>query len=142
MPAIARAILSRVDVCLAQSHDDAFRFGALGAHHVQMPGNLKYDVPAPPDDPVRRAQLSGSAAGRPLWLAASTHRGEDMAVLQAHQRVAQRAADVLTIIVPRHPERGGEIAALAREAGLHARAAIIGRSVACGYADLYCRYDW
>ncbi|MGL4496242.1 MAG: 3-deoxy-D-manno-octulosonic acid transferase, partial [Beijerinckiaceae bacterium] len=58
--------------------------------------------------------LAGRIAGRPVWLAASTHRGEDEAVLQTHGAIAAQARNVLTIIVPRHPERGESIAELAR----------------------------
>ncbi|MGL4495843.1 MAG: 3-deoxy-D-manno-octulosonic acid transferase, partial [Beijerinckiaceae bacterium] len=98
-PAIIRALLARIDVCLAQSADDAFRYGALGAANVQVPGNLKYDGPAPPADAVRLGILAGRIAGRPVWLAASTHRGEDEAVLQTHGAIAAQARNVLTIIV-------------------------------------------
>lgn len=119
-PAIIRALLSRVDLCMAQSSDDAFRYGALGARNVQMPGNLKYDVPAPPADAVKLAALSGSVAGRPVWLAASTHHGEDAIILDAHQTMVQRLPDLLTMIVPRHPERGADIMALIQARGLKA----------------------
>lgn len=117
-PAIIRALLSRMDLCLAQSRDDAFRFGALGAPNVQMPGNLKFDGPPPPVDAQALAILSGAFAGRPLWLAASTHRGEEDIVLDAHKQIAGTLENVVTVIVPRHPERGAEVAALATDKGL------------------------
>lgn len=117
-PAIIAALLSRIGLCLAQSRDDAFRFGALGAPNVQMPGNLKFDGPPPPVDEHAFAALSSALADRPLWLAASTHRGEEEIILDAHKQIAATLENLVTMIVPRHPERGAEIASLAAAKGL------------------------
>ena len=112
-PATARALFARIALCLAQGPEDAARFSALGAPRVAVAGNLKLDAAPPPADPDALARLAGLVAGRPLVLAASTHPGEEEAVLAAHRRLAPRFPGLLTIIVPRHPARGAEIAALA-----------------------------
>ncbi len=83
---IAGSLLSAFDLCLAQSEGDAERIARLGAPRVVNAGNLKFDVPAPPADPVELARLEGVTAGRPLWLAASTHPGEDEMIIAAIAR--------------------------------------------------------
>ncbi len=118
LPGMIRPLLERYEMCLAQSGLDAERLATLGAPRVTVCGNLKFDTPAPPADPRTLAQLSGLLAGRPVWLAASTHPGEDEIVLEAHAALVARRPGLLTVIAPRHPQRGDEIEALAREAGL------------------------
>lgn len=113
-PAMASALLSRFDVVMAQSRLDGDRYARLGAPRVALGGNLKYDVTPPPADPSSLALLEGATAGRPVWIAAGTHPGEDEMIIDAHRRVAERLPKLLTIIVPRHPQRGPDIAALSR----------------------------
>ncbi|WP_210497312.1 3-deoxy-D-manno-octulosonic acid transferase [Microvirga antarctica] len=120
VPHIIGSLLDRFAICLAQTHDDADRLSALGAPRVLVTGNLKFDSPPPPADPRLVAHLSGLVAGRPVWFAASTHPGEESAILTVHRALAQRHPHLLTIIAPRHPHRGPEIAALADRAGLRA----------------------
>jgi 3-deoxy-D-manno-octulosonic-acid transferase len=120
LPRIIGSLLQRFALCLAQSPEDAERLARLGAAHVVMAGNLKFDAAPPPADPRMVAQLSGCLAGRPVWLAASTHPGEETIVVAAHRALAQRYPHLVTIIAPRHPHRGEEIAALAQRAGLSA----------------------
>jgi 3-deoxy-D-manno-octulosonic-acid transferase len=80
------------------------------------PGNLKLAAPAPRVDAGVRAALAAEIGARPVWLAASTHEGEDEIVLAAHARLRQQgAANALLIIAPRHPERGARIAGLAAQ---------------------------
>lgn len=116
----ARALLSRIDICLAQTHADAERLSRLGATSVAVAGNLKFDVDAPPASPIKLSAMKGLIGGRPVWLAASTHPGEDALILEAHQILKRRVRGILTIIAPRHPERGRNIATAATRAGLHA----------------------
>ncbi|MGO9005253.1 MAG: 3-deoxy-D-manno-octulosonic acid transferase [Beijerinckiaceae bacterium] len=111
-------LLGCLDLCLAQSEEDAERFAALGAAHVLVAGNLKYDVAPPPADPKVLAQLAGRIGTRPTWVAASTHPGEDEIVLSVHRALSARLPSLLTIVVPRHARRGPEIAALAETQGL------------------------
>ncbi len=117
-PAIARMLLGRFDVVMAQTRLDGERYQRLGAPRVAMGGNLKYDVTPPPADPAALALLQGGTAGRPVWVAASTHPGEEEIIIDAHRRIAQRLPKLLTIIAPRHPRRGEEVEALARGAGV------------------------
>jgi 3-deoxy-D-manno-octulosonic-acid transferase len=119
-PATMAALLAQFEMCLAQSQTDADRFSALGSPHVFNTGNLKFDVPAPPADPQKLEQLKQTVQGRPLVLASSTHPGEEDIVLDTHRRLAVYFPGLLTIIVPRHPERGQQIAHLTEANGLRA----------------------
>ncbi len=111
-PATMGTLLSRFEMCLVQSQGDADRFSALGSPHVFNTGNLKFDVPAPPADPQKLEQLTRAVQGRPVVLASSTHPGEEEIVLDVHRRLAAYFPALLTIIVPRHPERGRQVAQL------------------------------
>ena len=106
LPVTARALLERYALCVAQSPMDAERLARLGALRVAVAGNLKFDAPPPPADARALAHLSGLVAGRPVWIAASTHPGEEEAVAAVHQALANRLPGLLTILAPRHPERG------------------------------------
>jgi 3-deoxy-D-manno-octulosonic-acid transferase len=112
------ALLSRFDVCLAQSRVDAERFAALGGGNVLTTGNLKLDVAAPPADPHRLERLMLATRGRPVIVAASTHPGEEEILLQAHRALSGFFPTLLTIIVPRHPDRGPAIALTVATTGL------------------------
>ncbi|MGO4704755.1 3-deoxy-D-manno-octulosonic acid transferase [Microvirga sp. 2MCAF38] len=120
LPSIIRSLLERFALCLAQTPADAERLARLGAPRVVMAGNLKFDAPPPPADPRLVAHLSGLIAGRPVWFAASTHPGEESAIVAVHRALAQRHPHLLTIIAPRHPQRGADVAAIAERAGLRA----------------------
>ncbi|MCP3374355.1 3-deoxy-D-manno-octulosonic acid transferase [Bradyrhizobium cajani] len=112
------ALLSRFDICLAQSKLDAERFSALGGRDVLITGNLKLDVPAPPADPAKLERLMAMTRGRPIIVAASTHPGEDEMLITAHRSLAGFFPQLLTVIVPRHPDRGASIAGLITASGL------------------------
>lgn len=116
----ARMLLSCFDVIMAQSRLDAERYLQLGAPRVSLGGNLKYDVTPPPADPEQLALLEGMTAGRQVWIAASTHPGEDEEIIEAHKAVAECFPRLLTIIAPRHPRRGPDIEDLARGMGVSA----------------------
>ncbi len=119
-PGFVARLLDGVDLCLAQSEADGERFADLGMRCVQVVGNLKYDVLAPPADPHALAFLAARIGARPTWVAASTHPGEDAIVIAVHQALGSYFTDLLTIVVPRHPRRGGEIVGLAAERGVQA----------------------
>ena len=108
----ARHLLSCFDLCLAQDDFSAERFRLLGAGDVRVTGNLKADASPPPTDVSRMMQLADAVGARPVLLAASTHPGEDETILPAHDALRKRFPDLLTIVVPRHPARGPEIAML------------------------------
>ena len=117
-PGTARALLSRIAVCLPQTEEDAARFTRLGAPRVSVAGNLKYDSDVPPVDEPQRAHLRACIGDRPVWVAASTHPGEDAVVAGVHAALKSRWPRLLTIVVPRHPHRGGDVAARAAAEGL------------------------
>ena len=118
LPRAIAALLSRFDLCLAQSNADAQRYGALGAPRISSIGNLKLDVPAPPADPPTLSRLTGIVLTRNVVAAASTHASEEDGIIAAHRRLREKYPTLLTIIAPRHPERGPGIAEAAKEAGL------------------------
>jgi len=117
LPRTIAALTGCFDLCLAQTELDAERYRFLGAYAVSVAGNLKYDVPAPPADRVELASLKGMTAGRPVVLGASTHAGEEAILARAHGELAGRFPGLLTVIVPRHPQRGEQAAADVRAAG-------------------------
>jgi 3-deoxy-D-manno-octulosonic-acid transferase len=84
----------------------------LGAKNVLMSGSLKADAPPLPADANKLASLRAAIGARPVFLASSTHAGEDEIILSAHDGLRGEFPDLLTIIAPRHPERGPEIALL------------------------------
>jgi 3-deoxy-D-manno-octulosonic-acid transferase len=120
VPRTIEALLKSFDLCLVRSAEDAQRFGALGAPRLATTGNLKLDVPALPVDPIKLARLKSATAGRTIVIAASTHPGEETMVTDAHRRLKHSFPGLLTIVVPRHPDRGAEIADIAAASGLSA----------------------
>jgi 3-deoxy-D-manno-octulosonic-acid transferase len=120
VPATIEALLARFDLCLVRSSEDAARFDALGAPRISTTGNLKLDVPPLSADPTMLASLRTALAGRAIVVAASTHPGEESAVVEAHRRLRADFPRLLTIIVPRHPDRGAEVASIATAQGLTA----------------------
>jgi 3-deoxy-D-manno-octulosonic-acid transferase len=120
MPEVAGALFRRFALCLAQTPADAERLREVGARAVVAVGNLKFDASPPPTDPRAVAHLQAAVAGRPVWIAASTHPGEEEWVVAAHQALQGRFPGLLTVVVPRHARRGADVAALAAEAGVTA----------------------
>jgi len=110
-PGFAREVVGTFDQVWAQSAADAVRLQALGARGVCAPGNLKLAAPPLPVDPQELARLQDHLGDRPRWLAASTHDGEEAIASAVHERLAPAHPGLLTVIVPRHPERGPAIAA-------------------------------
>ncbi|MDA8232480.1 MAG: 3-deoxy-D-manno-octulosonic acid transferase [Magnetospirillum sp.] len=126
VPGFIRRMLSGFRLCLAQTEGDACRLRILGASDVRCLGNLKMAVPPLPCDEAERARLATVLAGRPVWLAASTHPGEEAIAGRVHRIVAERHPGLLTLIVPRHPARGAAIAAELAAAGLSVRRRSLG----------------
>jgi len=116
-PGLTRETIRFAHCIAAQSADDADRLRSLGARDgwLEVTGNLKFDVQLPTDYSSRLASLQGRLGdGRRLWVAGSTHPGEDEPVLRAHLRVLQEIPDCLLVIAPRHPERAPDVAAMCR----------------------------
>src|SRR6478609_1282370 len=117
MSSAIAALLGRFDVCLAQSELDAERFATLGSRNVVTTGNLKLDVPAPPADNDKLDSLMSMTRGRPIVLAASTHPGEEEILVDTHKTLAGFFPGLLTVIVPRHADRGAAISGMISAAG-------------------------
>ncbi len=107
-----RETLSHGIIIAAQSKADADRFRELGASSVRtwVIGNIKFDIALPPNLAGDGRQLRADMFGnRPVWVAASTHEDEEQQVLTAHAKLQEQFPDLLLILVPRHPERFGEV---------------------------------
>ena len=109
-PGFARRVLGRFAWVAAQSEGDAARWRALGAPRVDAPGHLKFAAPPLPCDAAALAALRARLGARPVWLAASTHEGEEAVVAAAHRALEGAYPGLLTIVAPRHPERGAAVA--------------------------------
>jgi 3-deoxy-D-manno-octulosonic-acid transferase len=131
------AILSAFDVCLAQDEEIAARFRVLGAPDVRVVGSLKEDAPPLPFDAQKLDALKAAIGIRPILLAAQTHPGEDETILPVHDILRKSHPDLLTIIVPRHPARGADIAMLCdtRKAALRSQGALPEADTAIYIAD-------
>ena len=120
LPRLVRPMLARFDTLAVQTEAEARRYEALGASRSQLVvnGSVKFDLTL--DDAVRdrASALRTPWGGRPVWIAASTHPGEDEIVLAAHRRLREVRPEALLILVPRHPERFDDVAGLVRRAGL------------------------
>jgi len=136
-PKTAAALLSAFDICLAQDEEIASRFRQLGAHDVTAIGSLKADAPPLAADACQLDMLCNAISGRPLLLAAQTHPGEDETILPVHDALRRTIPDLLTVIVPRHIERGPEIAMLCGMRAVRRRALgeLPSRDVAVYVAD-------
>lgn len=119
-PGAAAALLGRFGAILAQTPEGAARFVGLGAppRAVSTAGNLKSEAGPPPHDPAELKILRKAVGGRPLWLAASTHAGEEPMMASAQKHLAESIPDLTLILAPRHPERGP---AVAQEVGAYGR---------------------
>jgi 3-deoxy-D-manno-octulosonic-acid transferase len=118
-PGLSRPLFSSFDLVLAQNDSLAERFAQLGVARTLDVGNLKADAPPPPADLPGKRRLAAAISGRTVWLAASTHPGEEDLVAAAHKNMKQDEPKLLTIIVPRHPERGKPIAEALRATDLN-----------------------
>ena len=115
----ARAIISRLlqnfELCLGQTEEDAERLGQLGAKSYKCLGNLKFAVPPLPANTEELIRLQQIINDRPRWLAASTHNGEELIAADVHTELKKKYKSVLSILAPRHPTRGPEIARMLEE---------------------------
>jgi 3-deoxy-D-manno-octulosonic-acid transferase len=113
MRGVAKNLFGGFALVQAQSAGDAERLRRLGAARVEAPGNLKFAALPLPVPRIELQRLRHAIGSRPVWLAASTHPGEESSVIAVHKTLAARHPGLLTIIVPRHPERGAEISPIA-----------------------------
>lgn len=108
-PHLAEVLFEKFAHVVAQSDEDGDRFQMLGARPVTVSGNLKADAVPPGVDERALAMLSAQLQGRPVWAAISTHPGEEKLAAEVHMILRDRHPGLLTIIVPRHPDRSSRI---------------------------------
>ncbi|MDW3119251.1 MAG: 3-deoxy-D-manno-octulosonic acid transferase [Roseovarius pacificus] len=116
--ATARHLLSVFSMIHCQDKRTEGHLRDIGLTHAQVGQNLKSLSGPLPFDAETLDQMRHSIGARPVWLASSTHPGEDEIVLEAHRQLLETHPELLLILVPRHPERAGDIAALIAKAGL------------------------
>jgi 3-deoxy-D-manno-octulosonic-acid transferase len=109
---MAANLLGLFDIALVQDNETAERLKGLGARAIEVTGSLKADSPPLPADAKALEELRRAIGTRPIFLATNTHPGEDEIIIGIHDRLRRAFPSLLTIIAPRHAERGGEIAAL------------------------------
>lgn len=118
---LSRALLRRFSALAAPDSAAADKLVTLGADPaaVRVTGSLKRGANRLPVDTADLARLRDATAGRPLWLAASTHPGEEAMIAAAHRQIRETLPDALLILAPRHPDRAAEIIATLKAAGHH-----------------------
>ncbi|MCW2476627.1 MULTISPECIES: lipid IV(A) 3-deoxy-D-manno-octulosonic acid transferase [unclassified Symbiopectobacterium] len=117
---LTRRILRRTTLIAAQNQEDGERFIDLGLQrsHLAVTGSLKFDISVTPELAARAVALRRQwASRRPVWIATSTHEGEEAIILAAHRELLIRFPDLLLILVPRHPERFPTTQALTQSLG-------------------------
>ncbi|MDD0977249.1 lipid IV(A) 3-deoxy-D-manno-octulosonic acid transferase [Pseudomonas fontis] len=116
---LTRPMLAEMSLIAAQTETEAERFRQLGARPecVQVTGSIKFDLTIDAQLPIHAEALRGQwqAQQRPVWIAASTHEGEDEVILAAHRQLLEHHADALLMLVPRHPERFNAVHELCRQ---------------------------
>lgn len=117
---ITQAMFANIDIVAAQTAMEAKHFACLGfpENKLQITGNVKFDIQLPDNlltDGLQLRQAWG--VHRRVWIAASTHEGEDEIIIEAHRKVLDKSPDSMLIIVPRHPQRFQRVKQLCQEAG-------------------------
>ncbi|MDF7650873.1 lipid IV(A) 3-deoxy-D-manno-octulosonic acid transferase [Candidatus Pantoea formicae] len=115
-----RDLLQRITLIAAQNNEDAERFLSLGLKrsHLAVTGSLKFDISVTPELAAKAVTLRRQwASRRQVWIATSTHEGEEAIILDAHRRLLNQFPDLLLILVPRHPERFKDACDLAQKRG-------------------------
>jgi 3-deoxy-D-manno-octulosonic-acid transferase len=136
LPGLVRPMLRGFSLVLAQDEVQAERFRRLGADPVASVGDLKAAATPLAAAPAALEALRREIGARPVWLAASTHPGEEEIAAAAHVRIARDHPGLLTLIAPRHPVRGGTIADMLRARGLRTARRAAGEAV-CADTDVY-----
>ena len=136
LPGLIQPVLGAFSACFVQDAVQAERFRALGARNVANAGDLKAAAAPLPADPGALAALRRQIGTRPVWLAASTHPGEEDVAAAAHALVTHEHPRLLTLIVPRHPVRGPGIAQQLQAQGLRVARRSAGEAIAAD-TDIY-----
>ncbi|MDP5255396.1 MULTISPECIES: lipid IV(A) 3-deoxy-D-manno-octulosonic acid transferase [unclassified Vibrio] len=125
---------------LCQTESDAKRFEQLGVEKAKLiiTGSIKYDIQVSDQDKQQAKALKQQLGDhRPIWVAASTHKGEDEQVLAAHQQVLNTHPDALLILVPRHPERFNDVYELCEQLGFQTKRRTESTSAPCSDVQVY-----
>ena len=117
-PNSVRHLLNQFDLILAQDNYSCVRYEMLGARRIISAGNLKYDTPPLPHNAAELQKLRQAIGSRPIWLAASTHEGEELMIAETHKNLKLKHPGLLSIIAPRHPQRGDSLVKQLKEMGL------------------------
>ncbi len=117
---LIKPILAAFDIVLAQNTSEAERYRTLGHQNAHVSSNLKYAAAPLPSDQGKLSDLKEMITGRAVWQFVSTHPGEEEQAVWVHKRLKQSHGNLLTVIVPRHPNRGDDIAELIEGEGLNA----------------------
>jgi 3-deoxy-D-manno-octulosonic-acid transferase len=115
---LIRPALAALKAVAAQTPGDAERLRSIGAQRVSILGNIKFDVTPSSEKLHLGASWRPAIGKRAIWLAASTREGEETLILDAFARLAGARPDLLLLLVPRHPQRFSEVAALVEQRGL------------------------
>ena len=116
-----RRLLQKITLIAAQNAEDGERFITLGLKRSQLTvtGSLKFDISVTPELAARAITLRRQwAPRRQVWIATSTHEGEESVILEAHRKLLERFPTLLLILVPRHPERFATAREMTQKAGL------------------------
>lgn len=122
IPSITRSTLAQVSQFAVQAREDAGRLKKLGAsdENIDVTGSIKFEIDIPASQREAAEVLRREwGQNRTVWIAASTHEGEDEAVLAAHKKLKLSYADLLLVLVPRHPERFSAVERLAKRGGFN-----------------------
>lgn len=133
----SKQLMDTFDLILTQTQNDAEMYQKLGGANVKVGGNLKYSAAPLPYDENALTLLQESIKGRPLWLYASTHDGEEDMACRIHKTLKKTWPNLLTVIVPRHPERGGAVKASCKLYNLKASQRSKGHTTPRSEDDLY-----
>ena len=118
-PKVIKKLIGTFSLCLSQSESDAFRLNALGAKDTKYVGNLKLASLPLPVDKEAFEEFSTLTKDRYCWVSASTHEGEEEIIGRIHKSLKAKKPEILSVIVPRHPGRGVEIAKTLKTMGLN-----------------------
>jgi len=133
----AGELLATFELFLAQTEEDAGYFHRLGAVNVRVRDNLKYSAAPLPYDTFDMVQLKAALQGRPFWLYASSHEGEEELAARLHLALREQFPDLATIIAPRHPERRDAIVAALSPFGLRTKMRGIEKHLPTADDDIY-----
>ncbi|MED5524743.1 lipid IV(A) 3-deoxy-D-manno-octulosonic acid transferase [Gallaecimonas pentaromativorans] len=119
---LSRGLMLGLDKVLAQTAEEAARFKALGlpASKLTVTGSVKFDLEVSHEQRAAGQALAEGFGERPVWIAASTHQGEDTLMLAAHKALREQYPEALLLLVPRHPQRFDEVAKLLERQGWQA----------------------